>query len=202
MALSFVREAKVGAFLYISDLLVKVVDVCAQEQKPIKPAWKIVVSNHQTLLYPCHSIKKHMVFTVFLLFYVRLQPPSPEIPRSAVALSETGSAIAWPSLGAAKETQKKKMSISAPATPVSRKVGLPSNSLTRCGLLASQKMMNIRASHHNFVVISSSHHMRTPAGNSKCARDHTKGPRDSAQPCSGTEARCTGAAIAATAAGA
>ncbi|BDA41797.1 probable La-related protein 1 at C-terminar half [Coccomyxa sp. Obi] len=61
-----------------------------EEQKPIKPAWKIV-------------------------------PPSPEIPRSAVALSETGSAVAWPSLGAAKETQKKKMSISAPATPVSRK---------------------------------------------------------------------------------
>ena len=49
MVLSSVREAKIKAFLYTYDPLVKVADVCAQEQKPIKPAWKIVVSNHQAL---------------------------------------------------------------------------------------------------------------------------------------------------------
>ena len=52
-----------------------------------------------------------------------LQPPSPEVPRSAVALSETDTVVAWPSLGDAKGPQKKKQSLSAPVTP-SKKVSL------------------------------------------------------------------------------
>ena len=55
-----------------------------------------------------------------------MQPTSPDISQSAVALSETGGAVAWPSLGAAKETSRKKTSVSAPTTPVARKVGDPS----------------------------------------------------------------------------
>lgn len=68
---------------------------------------------------------------------VLLQPASPEVPLSAVALSETGAAIAWPSLGAAKWTQKKKQSTSAPATPVSRKVIISMSGISGIGNCAS-----------------------------------------------------------------
>ena len=59
-----------------------------------------------------------------------MQPTSPDVSQSAVALSETGGAVAWPSLGAAKETNRKKtVSVSAPSTPVARKVGDPPHQL-------------------------------------------------------------------------
>ena len=65
-------------------------------------------------------------FTAYLTFEILLQPTSPEVPRSAVALSETGAVVAWPSLGDAKGPQKKKQSLSAPVTP-SKKVPAPIN---------------------------------------------------------------------------
>ena len=62
------------------------------------------------------DLVKHDLMFVFLL-----QPTSPEVPRSAMALSETGAVVAWPSLGDAKGPQRKKQSLSAPVTP-SKKV--------------------------------------------------------------------------------
>ena len=56
-----------------------------------------------------------------------MQPTSPDLSEAAVALSETGTNVSWPSLGDAKGP-KKKTSMSAPTTPVARKVGPPATS--------------------------------------------------------------------------
>ena len=52
---------------------------------------------------------------------MELQRTCPEVSEAAVALSETGTNVSWPSLGDAKGP-KKKITVSAPTTPVARKV--------------------------------------------------------------------------------
>ena len=75
-----------------------------QQQKPQKPAWKIVVSS----LLIANSYCFEALIGGADLFTAFSQPTSPDKSQSAVALSETGTAVAWPSLGAAKESSREK----------------------------------------------------------------------------------------------